>query len=75
MQREVGKPIPRPNLYLCVDETVTRKRFLSETLQEGVQGKYTFAWCAKALENENEDLERARIWLERNAPRQSVKST
>ncbi|KAI9494269.1 hypothetical protein BDB00DRAFT_318824 [Zychaea mexicana] len=72
LQRQMSLPNPKPELYFCVDESITRKRFLAEMLEEGTTSKYSIAWCAKALDLEDEDLERARTWLDKNAPKQHV---
>ncbi|KAI8143773.1 ubiquitin fusion degradation protein UFD1-domain-containing protein [Fennellomyces sp. T-0311] len=72
LQRQMNLPDPNPELYLCVDEMVTRKRFLAEMLEEGTTKKYSIAWCAKALDSEDEDLERAQHWLDANAPKQRI---
>ena len=72
LQRQMKLPHPNPELYLCVDESMTRKRFLAETLEEGTTKAYSIAWCAKALDSEDEDLDRARSWLDKNAPKQHV---
>ncbi|KAI8067783.1 ubiquitin fusion degradation protein UFD1-domain-containing protein [Gongronella butleri] len=63
---QLAMPKPKPELDLCVDEKTTRVRFLANTLQTGSQ--YGVDWCIKALEAENEDLERAQTWLKNNAP-------
>ncbi|KAI9323475.1 ubiquitin fusion degradation protein UFD1-domain-containing protein [Dichotomocladium elegans] len=72
LQRQLTLPDPDPELYLCVDESTTRRRLLAEMLEEGTTRKYSIAWCSKALDSENEDLERAQHWLDANAPRQHV---
>ena len=72
LQRQMKLPHPNPELYLCVDESMTRKRFLAEMLEEGTTKTYSIAWCAKALDSEDEDLDRARSWLDKNAPKQHV---
>ncbi|RUP45744.1 ubiquitin fusion degradation protein UFD1-domain-containing protein [Jimgerdemannia flammicorona] len=59
----------RPELYLCVDEATTRRRFLAEVLEQDLAGKYAIEWCVKGLEAEREDLDRAKTWVEGNAPR------
>jgi hypothetical protein len=66
--RQLLLPNPEPDLYLCVDETTTRKKFLAQMLEENTQGKYDLEWCVKALEQENEDLNQSQTWLGRNAP-------
>ncbi|KAI9243665.1 ubiquitin fusion degradation protein UFD1-domain-containing protein [Phascolomyces articulosus] len=72
LQHQMSLTNPNPELYLCVDESITRKRFLAEMLEEGTTKTYSIAWCAKALDSEDEDLERARSWLDKNAPKQNV---
>lgn len=66
-------PTPRPVLHLCVDAKVTRIRFLAETLMTTCDGSYGLDWCIKALENEQEDLDKSKSWLDRNAPQKLVK--
>ncbi|RCH97761.1 hypothetical protein CU098_001330, partial [Rhizopus stolonifer] len=68
LPRELSLPQPNPELHLCVDETTTRKKFLAEFLMETTQ-HYELGWCVKAIEAEQEDLDRAQAWLDRNAPR------
>jgi hypothetical protein len=43
-------------------------RFLADTLFTSCDGLYGLDWCIKALENEQEDLDRSKSWLDRNAP-------
>jgi len=57
-------------LWLCVDESTTRKKVLAELLFEDMKGKYAMAWCIKALEAERTDLEAAVQWLNLQAPRE-----
>ncbi|KAI9363587.1 hypothetical protein BD770DRAFT_195032 [Pilaira anomala] len=68
LPRELASSNPNPELYLCVDETTTRKKFLAELLESESEGKYELGWCIKAIETENEDLDRAKSWLNQNAP-------
>lgn len=68
LPRELALPNPNPQLYFCVDETTTRKKFLAELLASESNGKYDLGWCVKAIENEQEDLDRAKSWLDSNAP-------
>ncbi|CAO3646328.1 unnamed protein product [Cunninghamella echinulata] len=62
---------PKPVLNLCVDQKVTRLKFLAETLMEE-NASYHLDWCVKALESEQEDLDRAKNWLQMNAPRRKL---
>lgn len=64
-------PTPKPVLNLCVDQKVTRLRFLAEVLMEN-NTAYHLDWCIKALESEQEDLDRAKNWLEMNAPKRKL---
>ncbi|KAG2214422.1 hypothetical protein INT47_000978 [Mucor saturninus] len=68
LPRQLALPNPSPQLYFCVDETTTRKKFLAELLASESNGKYDLGWCVKAIENEQEDLDRAKNWLNINAP-------
>ncbi|CAG8662722.1 11922_t:CDS:2 [Acaulospora morrowiae] len=65
-------------MYLCVDETTTRKRLLANILykSEDIEGieEYPDEFCVKAIEVEDEDIVRARNWLRENAPNKSIKS-
>lgn len=67
LPRQLALPNPAPQLYFCVDETTTRKKFLAEILASESAGKYDLGWCVKAIEIE-EDLDRAKTWLDSNAP-------
>lgn len=70
LPRELALPSPNPELYFCVDESTTRKKFLAELLESESEGKYELGWCVKAIESvEQEDLDSAKGWLDRNAPR------
>ncbi|KAG0169613.1 hypothetical protein DFQ28_010246 [Apophysomyces sp. BC1034] len=70
LQRQLSQPDPHPELYLCVDEKITNQKSLAEILDDvDTANQYGFDWCVKALENESNDLERAKQWLEVNAPR------
>ncbi|KAL0083963.1 hypothetical protein F4703DRAFT_1606168 [Phycomyces blakesleeanus] len=73
LQRQLASGIT-PTLYLCVDEATTRKKFLAEMLAESTADKYDLGWCVKALETEQEDLEKARHWLDTNAPYKKSKN-
>jgi hypothetical protein len=55
--------------WLCVDESMTRKKVMAELLLEEVRGQYTIEWCVKALEAERTDLEAAAQWLQLQAPK------
>jgi hypothetical protein len=71
LPRELALPNPNPQLYFCVDEATTRKKFLAEMLCSSLEDKYELGWCVRAIENEQEDLDRAESWLDRNAPRKN----
>lgn len=71
LPRELALPNPDPHLYFCVDEATTRKKFLAEMLCDSLNSKYELGWCVIAIENEQEDLDRAKSWLDRNAPRKN----
>lgn len=68
LPRELSLPNPNPELYFCVDESTTKKRFLGEVVLNETGGKYELGWCVKAIEEEALDIDRAIAWLERNAP-------
>lgn len=58
--------------YFCVDEQTTRRRFLAEMLDsaaEEVPYNNGMEWRIKAIEESREDLNAAKRWLEREAPR------
>ncbi|KAI7897989.1 ubiquitin fusion degradation protein UFD1-domain-containing protein [Cokeromyces recurvatus] len=69
LPKELSLPNPNPVLYLCVDESTSRKRFLAEIVYNELEGKYDLGWCVKAIESEQEDLDKAKLWLDKNAPR------
>jgi hypothetical protein len=73
LPKELVKSDPQPELYFCVDESTTRKKFLAEILCDMVEHKFELGWCVKALESEQEDLDRAQTWLDRNAPRKNLR--
>lgn len=73
LPKELNSVNPNPELYFCVDESVTRKKFLAELLVNQSDGKYELGWCVVAIENSQEDLDKAQLWLDRNAPRKNVK--
>ncbi|KAI8647502.1 ubiquitin fusion degradation protein UFD1-domain-containing protein [Parasitella parasitica] len=73
LPKELSSLNPNPELYFCVDESVTRKMFLAELLVNQVDGKYDLGWCVVALENNHEDLDKAQQWLDGNAPRKNVR--
>lgn len=75
LPRQLALPNPSPQLYFCVDETITRKKFLAELLASESNGKYDLGWCVKAIEIEQEDLDRAKIWLNSNAPYNTTSDT
>ncbi|KAG9299024.1 hypothetical protein G9A89_020337 [Geosiphon pyriformis] len=62
-----------PGLYLCVDESVSRKRFLVDILYKGLdgqgqEGQYAIEFCVEAIEVSGEDPAKARNHLQANAP-------
>jgi hypothetical protein len=71
LPRELNKPNPNPELYFCVDESISQKKFLADVLYNEAEDKYELGWCVKAVESEQGDLDRAKIWLDRNAPRKN----
>ena len=71
LPRVLAFPTPNPELYFCVDESTTRKKFLAELLASESEGKYELGWCVKAIESVEEDLDRAKTWLNNNAPRKN----
>lgn len=71
LPRELALSNPNPELYFCVDEATTRKKFLAELLASESEGKYELGWCVKAIESEQEDLDRAKTWLDNHAPRKN----
>lgn len=73
LPKELNSFNPNPELYFCVDESVTRKKFLAELLVNQSDDKYELGWCVVAIENSQEDLDKAKLWLDRNAPRKNVK--
>lgn len=46
---------------------------MAELLVNQSDGKYDLGWCVVAIENSQEDLDAAQLWLDRNAPRKNVK--
>ncbi|KAI8086498.1 ubiquitin fusion degradation protein UFD1-domain-containing protein [Halteromyces radiatus] len=66
---QLAMPKPLPVLYLCVDAKTTRIRFLAETLRTSTDDMFGLDWCIKAIETEQEDLDKAKQWLNQNAPR------
>ncbi|KAK4510543.1 Tlg2-vesicle protein [Mucor velutinosus] len=73
LPKELASYNPNPELYFCVDESVTRKKALAESLASQFGGKYDLGWCVVAIESSQEDPDKARLWLDRNAPRKNVK--
>ncbi|CAO3637227.1 unnamed protein product [Mucor hiemalis] len=71
LPRELALSNPNPELYFCVDEATTRKKFLAELLASESEGKYELGWCVRAIESEQEDLDRAKTWLDNHAPRKN----
>ncbi|KAF7722911.1 hypothetical protein EC973_002591 [Apophysomyces ossiformis] len=72
LPRQLNQPDPNPELYLCVDEKTTRQRTLAETMRTVyTENHFDLDWCIKALESEDNDLERAKYWLEANAPKRT----
>ncbi|KAF9579182.1 hypothetical protein BGW38_004656 [Lunasporangiospora selenospora] len=64
-----GDDTVKQKLWLCVDESITRKNVLAEVLTEDMQGRFAIEWCIKALEVERTDMEAAAKWLSTHAPR------
>lgn len=62
-------------LHFCVGETCQKRRDVALALEaemvlrNGQVKAYTFPWCLGAIEAENGDFDKARIWLEGFAPR------
>lgn len=54
-------------LSFCVDEASQGRRNVAKMMS--AEGEYELPWCAKALEEERGDLERAREWLKHRAPK------
>lgn len=54
-------------LSFCVDEAAQSRHAIAEMV--AAEGAYELAWCIKALEEEHNDLGRARAWLSDRAPR------
>ncbi|OAP60097.1 hypothetical protein AYL99_05099 [Fonsecaea erecta] len=54
------------SMVFCVDEASQSRRNLAAMLSG--EGKYELEWCAKALEDEKGDVDRAREWLRSRAP-------
>ncbi|KAL8243610.1 hypothetical protein R6Q59_009868 [Mikania micrantha] len=55
------------NLSFCVDEAAQTRRATAEMV--AWEGIYELGWCIKALEEEKNNLSRARDWLKDRAPR------
>jgi hypothetical protein len=70
--KEHGEALP-----LCVDEATARRRDLAEALEmesvvsgaESGKGGYAMEFCCRAAEEGRGDLDKARLWLEREAVR------
>ena len=59
-------------LHFCTDEPSQKRRILGEMLAaEQEETGYDLPWTVAALEAENNDLQKARIWLESWAPKRS----
>jgi hypothetical protein len=56
-----------PDLKFCVDEASQKRRILG--VMVAAEGEYELEWCVKALEEEHNDLGKARDWLKDRAPR------
>ncbi|PNS15748.1 Ubiquitin fusion degradation protein 1 [Sphaceloma murrayae] len=61
-------------LHFCVEEGTQRRRERAGMLKEELEGRlgrraFGFEWCVAAMEAEEGELERARVWLENWAPR------
>ena len=54
------------SMVFCVDEASQSRRNLAGMISG--EGSYEVEWCAKALEEERGDLDRAREWLKHRAP-------
>lgn len=54
-------------LKFCVDEAAQSRRAMAEMV--AAEGAYELAWCVKALEEEHNDLGKARSWLNDRAPK------
>ena len=54
-------------LTFCVDEAAQSRRAVSEMV--AAEGIYELAWCVKALEEERNDLGKARSWLSDRVPK------
>lgn len=54
-------------LSFCVDEAAQSRRAMAEMVT--AEGAYELAWCTKALEEEHNDLTKARGWLTDRAPK------
>ena len=54
-------------LRFCVDEAAQTRRAMAEMV--AAEGTYNLSWCIKALEEEHNDLSRARGWLNDRAPK------
>jgi len=54
-------------LKFCVDEASQTRRVLGGMIAG--EGEYEVEWCVKALEEEHNDLGKAREWLKNRAPR------
>ena len=57
----------RPVLKFCVDEASQARRVVGGMIAG--EGEYELEWCVKALEEEHNDLGKARDWLKDRAPR------
>lgn len=55
------------NLSFCVDEAAQTRKAMAEMV--AAEGSYELAWCIKALEQEHNDLNKARGWLKDRAPK------
>lgn len=54
-------------LKFCVDEAAQSRRAMAEMV--AAEGEYELSWCVKALEEEHNDLGKARSWLGDRAPK------
>ena len=56
-----------PDLRFCVDEASQTRRVVGGMMAG--EGEYELEWCVKALEEEHNDLGKARDWLKDRSPR------
>jgi hypothetical protein len=56
-----------PDLKFCVDEASQTRRVVAGMMAS--EGEYELEWCVRALEEEHNDIGKARDWLKDKAPR------